>query len=77
MSKSYNSDCKRSHIPNKETAQVLKETDAGKNLVEYDTLDDFWKALGFTLYASGGLKVENARGGPQILPRNRSPRGDR
>lgn len=39
--------CKQSHVPNDETAYVLKETDEGKNLTEYDTLDEFWKSLGF------------------------------
>ncbi len=43
--------CKRSHEPNDETAQVLRETDQEKNLIEYDTLDDFWDALGFNQHA--------------------------
>ncbi len=39
--------CNRSHEPNEETAKALRDTDNGKNLVEYDTLNDFWEALGF------------------------------
>lgn len=39
--------CKRSHEPNEETKKVLRETDKGKNLIEYESLDDFWDALGF------------------------------
>lgn len=51
MPKSCQPHCTKSHVPNKETAKVLRETDAGKNLNEYDTLDDFWKALGLEKYA--------------------------
>lgn len=51
MPKPCSHHCKRNHIPNKETAQVLKETDEGKNLIEYDSLDDFWESLGFTEHA--------------------------
>jgi len=51
MPKSCSQHCERSHVPNKETAKVLKETDEGKNLVEYDNIDDFWDALGFKKYA--------------------------
>jgi hypothetical protein len=39
--------CKRSHEPNKETAKVLRDIDEGKNLIEHETLDEFWDALGF------------------------------
>lgn len=40
--------CKHSHEPNEETAKVLRETDEGKNLIEHDTLEDFWNSLGFS-----------------------------
>src|ERR1700722_7854919 len=43
--------CKRSHEPNEETAKVLRETDKGKNLIEHETLDEFWEALGFNQHA--------------------------
>lgn len=43
--------CKQSHEPNEETAKVLRETDKGENLVEYETLDDFWDSLGFSQHA--------------------------
>lgn len=39
--------CNLSHEPNEETAKVLRETDRGENLIEYDSLEDFWKELGF------------------------------
>lgn len=39
--------CNRNHEPNEETARVLKDTDQGKNLIEHETLDEFWKELGF------------------------------
>lgn len=39
--------CQRRHEPNKETAQILRETDKGENLIEHENLEDFWKALGF------------------------------
>ncbi len=32
-------------IPNEETAQVLRETDEGKNLVKYKTIEDMFKDL--------------------------------
>lgn len=38
--------CDGVHIPNKETARVLKETEEGINLESHDSLDDFWKAMG-------------------------------
>lgn len=37
--------CKSSHIPNQETVKVLKDTDTNKNLMEYETIDDFWESL--------------------------------
>lgn len=43
--------CKRNHELNEETAQTLRETDEGKNLIEHATLDDFWDALGFNKHA--------------------------
>lgn len=43
--------CLRSHEPNEETAKVLKETDEGKNLIEHETLDEFWNELGFNEHA--------------------------
>lgn len=39
--------CKKSHEPNEETIKVLQDTENGKNLIEHETLDEFWKALGF------------------------------
>ena len=39
--------CNLIHEPNQETAQVLRDTDNGLNLVEHESLDDFWNALGF------------------------------
>lgn len=32
-------------IPNEETAQVLRDTDDGKNLVKYNTIEDMFKDL--------------------------------
>jgi len=46
MPKSCQPHCTKSHIPNKKTSKVLRETNEGKNLDEYDTLEEFWKALG-------------------------------
>ena len=43
--------CERSHEPNEETAKVLREIDEGKNLIEHETLDEFWDALGFNRHA--------------------------
>ncbi len=39
------------HVPNEETARVLKETDLGESLVEYETMDEFWDSLGFSRHA--------------------------
>lgn len=44
--KSCNRHCPKTHVPNEETDKVLRETDEGNNLVEHETLDEFWKALG-------------------------------
>lgn len=41
----------RPHEPNEETARVLRETDRGENLTEYENLDEFWNALGFSQHA--------------------------
>ena len=38
--------CDGIHSPNKETEQVLKETDEGVNLESHDSLDDFWNSMG-------------------------------
>lgn len=43
--------CNKSHEPNEETAKVLAETDREENLTEYETLDEFWDALGFNQHA--------------------------
>lgn len=51
MPKCGGNHCNRIHEPNAETARVLKETDEGKNLIEHETLDDFWDALGFSQHA--------------------------
>jgi len=32
-------------IPNEETAQVLRDTDEGKNLVKYNTVEEMFKDL--------------------------------
>lgn len=40
--------CSRSHKPNEETAQVLRETKEGKNIESHESLDEFWKAMGMT-----------------------------
>jgi hypothetical protein len=37
--------CSRKQKPNNETIEALKESREGK-LESYDTLDDFWKAMG-------------------------------
>jgi DNA-damage-inducible protein J len=33
-------------IPNKTTLKTMKDTDEGKNLTAYDSLDDFFKEMG-------------------------------
>lgn len=43
--------CKYDHEPNEDTAMVLRETDKGENLLQYETLDDFWEDLGFNRHA--------------------------
>ena len=40
--------CTRNHEPNEETAKVLRETDRGENLIEHESLDEFWETLGFS-----------------------------
>ena len=40
--------CTKSHEPNEETAQVLRETRKGKNIKSHDSLEDFWKSMGIT-----------------------------
>jgi hypothetical protein len=47
MPKSLKKHCSLSHAPNKETAKVLRDTDQGKNLIEHESLEEFWEALGF------------------------------
>ncbi len=34
------------HIPNSETIKVLEATDRGEDLEEYETEEEFWKAIG-------------------------------
>lgn len=51
MPKCSGQHCKKNHEPNEETAKVLIETDRGENLIEYETLDDFWDSLGFSQHA--------------------------
>jgi hypothetical protein len=34
------------HVPNAETAQVLREAREGKNLLHYDSLEEMYKDLG-------------------------------
>lgn len=51
MPKCAGQHCKHNHEPNEETAKVLKETDEGKNLIEHETLDEFWDTLGFNKHA--------------------------
>jgi len=43
--------CKHTHVPNEETIRVLRDTDEGKNLIEHETLDEFWESLGFNKHA--------------------------
>ena len=38
--------CHGIHVPNKETEEVFRDTDAGRNLESHDSLDDFWKSMG-------------------------------
>lgn len=48
-SKQCKNHCNHNHFPNNETVRILTETEKGKNLVEYDTMDDFWKSLGYSI----------------------------
>lgn len=38
--------CDKGHVPNDETAKVLKELDSGKGWNKRKNLDDFWRSLG-------------------------------
>lgn len=51
MSKTCARHCTKNHVPNEETAKVLRDLDAGGDLQEHETLDDFWKSLGLDKYA--------------------------
>jgi|GEM_PF-1640686 len=51
MPKSCKNHCAHTHTPNKETAKVLRDTDEGKNLEEYETLEEFWESIGLNKYA--------------------------
>jgi hypothetical protein len=51
MPKGGDHHCNQSHEPNKETSHVLRNADKGENLIEHETLDDFWDALGFSQHA--------------------------
>jgi hypothetical protein len=51
MSKTCAHHCMKSHVPNEETARVLRDLDAGGELQDHETLDDFWKSLGLDKYA--------------------------
>ncbi len=35
-----------SHIPNEETAKVLRESEQGINLEKHESVEDFWKSMG-------------------------------
>lgn len=37
--------CKHSHIPNEETAAVLDAAERGEGLIEFDSMEDFFKSL--------------------------------
>ena len=37
--------CKYPHIPNEETRKVLKEVERGENLVDFESVEDFFKSL--------------------------------
>ena len=36
----------KGHVPNDETAQVLREIEEGKNLIHYDSFEDMYEDLG-------------------------------
>lgn len=37
--------CKRSHIPNAETIQAMQDVERGDNLIEFNSIEDFFKSI--------------------------------
>jgi hypothetical protein len=37
--------CSRSHTPNAETAKALQDAKRGEDLIEFDSIEDFFKSL--------------------------------
>ena len=37
--------CPRSHTPNAETIKTLQDAKKGENLIEFDSIEDFFKSL--------------------------------
>jgi hypothetical protein len=37
--------CPRSHTPNAETIKALEDVEKGENLVEFESVEDFFKSL--------------------------------
>lgn len=37
--------CPRSHTPNAETIKALEDVEKGENLIEFNTIEDFFKSL--------------------------------
>jgi len=38
--------CPRSHTPNAETVKALQDAERGEDLIEFDSIEDFFKSLG-------------------------------
>lgn len=38
--------CPRSHTPNAETIKALQDAERGEGLIEFDSIEDFFKSLG-------------------------------
>lgn len=38
--------CSRSHTPNSETIKALRDAEKGENLIEFNSIEDFFKSLG-------------------------------
>jgi hypothetical protein len=37
--------CRRSHRPNAETTKALQDAEKGENLIEFNSIEDFFKSL--------------------------------
>jgi len=37
--------CKRSHVPNAETAAALDASERGEGIISFDSIDDFFKSM--------------------------------